>query len=72
MLEQLRGIVQEVNAAGELQAALDIIVSKVRKALDAQVCSVFLYDSDLNAHVLMAIMTMAHPFRLARFVIPGA
>ena len=25
-----------------------------------------------NAHVLMAIMTMAHPFRLARFVIPGA
>ncbi len=54
MLEQLRGIVQEVNAAGELQAALDIIVERVRKALDAQVCSVFLYDSDLNAHVLMA------------------
>jgi len=54
MLEQLRGIVQEVNAAKELQSALDIIVARVRKTLDAQVCSVFLFDSDLNAHVLMA------------------
>lgn len=54
MLEDLRGIVQEVNAAKDLQSALDIIVARVREALDTQVCSVFLFDSDLNSHVLMA------------------
>lgn len=54
MLEQLRSIVQEVNAAGELQPALDIIVHRVRKALGTQVCSIFLLDKDINSHVLMA------------------
>lgn len=54
MLEQLRSIVQEVNAAHDLQSALDIIVSRVRQALDTQVCSIFLLDKDLNSHVLMA------------------
>ncbi|MFK7863529.1 MAG: phosphoenolpyruvate--protein phosphotransferase [Pseudohongiellaceae bacterium] len=54
MLEQLRGIVQEVNAAKDLQSALDIIVHRVRLALKTQVCSVYLLDSDLNSHVLMA------------------
>ncbi|MEQ8315667.1 MAG: phosphoenolpyruvate--protein phosphotransferase [Gammaproteobacteria bacterium] len=54
MLEQLRGIVQEVNAAKDLQSALDIIVHRVRKVLGTQVCSVFLLDTDLNSHVLMA------------------
>ncbi|HAU24783.1 MAG TPA: phosphoenolpyruvate-protein phosphotransferase PtsP, partial [Gammaproteobacteria bacterium] len=54
MLEQLRGIVQEVNAAQDLQSALDIIVRRVRESLATEVCSIFLYDTDLNAHVLMA------------------
>ncbi|MCG8414933.1 MAG: GAF domain-containing protein, partial [Pseudomonadales bacterium] len=54
MLEQLRGIVQEVNAAKDLQIALDIIVKRVRRSLETQVCSVFLFDADLNSHVLMA------------------
>ena len=54
MLEQLRSIVQKVNAAKDLQSALDIIVHKVREALGTQVCSVFLLDKDINAHVLMA------------------
>lgn len=54
MLDRLRSIVQKVNAARDLQSALDIIVHKVRQALDTQVCSVFLLDSDINAHVLMA------------------
>lgn len=54
MLNRLRSIVQKVNAAKDLQSALDIIVSKVREALDTQVCSVFLLDKDINAHVLMA------------------
>jgi len=54
VLERLRSIVQKVNAARDLQSALDIIVHKVRLALDTQVCSVFLLDKDINAHVLMA------------------
>ena len=54
MLERLRSIVQRVNAARDLQSALDIIVHRVRLALDTQVCSVFLLDKDINAHVLMA------------------
>ncbi len=54
MLSRLRSIVQKVNAAKDLQSALDIIVRKVREALDTQVCSVFLLDKDINAHVLMA------------------
>ncbi|MFT4672865.1 MAG: phosphotransferase system enzyme I (PtsP) [Pseudohongiellaceae bacterium] len=54
MLEQLRAIVQEVNAAKNLQSALDIIVHRVRESLKTQVCSVYLLDTDLNSHVLMA------------------
>ena len=54
MLEQLRSIVQKVNAAKDLRSALDIIVHRVREALDAQVCSVYLLDKDINSHVLMA------------------
>ena len=54
MLEQLRVIVQEVNAAKDLQSALDIIVHRVRESLKTQVCSVYLLDTDLNSHVLMA------------------
>jgi phosphotransferase system enzyme I (PtsP) len=54
MLEQLRSIVQEVNAARDLQSALDIIVGRVRRTLGTQVCSIFLFDKDINSHVLMA------------------
>lgn len=54
MLEQLRSIVQKVNAAGDLQSALGIIVSSVRNSLNTQVCSIYLLDKDINAHVLMA------------------
>jgi len=54
MLERLRSIVQEVNAAKDLQSALDIIVNRVRGALKTQVCSVYLLDTDINCHVLMA------------------
>ncbi len=54
MLERLREIVQEVNSARDLQSALDVIVSRVRAAMNTQVCSVYLLDADLNCHVLMA------------------
>ncbi len=54
MLDRLREIVQEVNAATDLQSALDVIVSRVRDAMHTQVCSVYLLDTDINCHVLMA------------------
>lgn len=39
MLGTLRKIVQEVNAAKDLKAALGIIVLRVREAMGSQVCS---------------------------------
>ena len=54
MLDELRRIVQEVNAAKDLNSALEIIVRRVRKTLSTQVCSVYLQDNDINAHMLMA------------------
>ncbi|MCY4269643.1 MAG: phosphoenolpyruvate--protein phosphotransferase, partial [Gammaproteobacteria bacterium] len=54
MLERLRSIVQEVSAAKDLQSALDIIVNRVRDALDTHVCSIYLLDQDFHCHVLMA------------------
>ena len=42
------------NAARDLQSALDIIVGRVRRTLGTQVCSIFLFDKDINSHVLMA------------------
>ena len=54
MLDELRRIVQKVNAAEDLNSALEIIVRRVRKSLSTQVCSVYLQDNDINAHMLMA------------------
>ncbi|MEX0618246.1 MAG: phosphoenolpyruvate--protein phosphotransferase [Pseudohongiellaceae bacterium] len=54
MLDRLRRIVQEVNAARDLQSALDIIVTRTSEAMHTQVCSVYLLDPDVNSHVLMA------------------
>jgi len=54
MLSTLRQIVQEVNAAPSLQAALDIIVQRVKSAMQSEVCSVYLLDPATNRFVLMA------------------
>ncbi|MBT8146455.1 MAG: phosphoenolpyruvate--protein phosphotransferase [Gammaproteobacteria bacterium] len=54
MLERLRFIVQAVNSAKDLRSALDIIVTRVREAMDTEVCSVYLLDADIDCHVLMA------------------
>ena len=54
MLNTLRTIVQEVSAASDLQAALDIIVLRVREAMQTQVCSVYLYDSEQTTYTLRA------------------
>ncbi|OOZ38556.1 phosphoenolpyruvate--protein phosphotransferase [Solemya pervernicosa gill symbiont] len=54
MLEVLRRIIQEVNAAVDLSDALEIIVSRVKGAMEVDVCSVYLTDLDHNQYVLMA------------------
>ena len=54
MLESLRRIVQEVNEAPDLEQALSIIVRRVKRFADADVCSVYLTDLDAREHVLHA------------------
>ena len=54
MLETLRHIVQEVNAAGSLNEALQIIVRRVRDSLNTQVCSVYMRDPASGRYVFQA------------------
>ncbi len=54
MLNTLRRIVQEVGAASDLQAALDVMVRSVRMAMCTDVCSVYLYNEDNTRYTLMA------------------
>jgi phosphotransferase system enzyme I (PtsP) len=54
MLSILRSIVQEVNSARDLQEALDVIVLRVQKAMETEVCSVYLLDPATNRYILMA------------------
>ncbi|MEX1032159.1 MAG: phosphoenolpyruvate--protein phosphotransferase [Cellvibrionaceae bacterium] len=53
MLQSLRNIVQEVNAARDLKTVLDIIVTRVKAAMATEVCSVYLRDGD-GKYLLMA------------------
>ncbi|WP_106478700.1 phosphoenolpyruvate--protein phosphotransferase [Phytohalomonas tamaricis] len=53
MLEVLRRIIQEVNGARSLDAALATIVRRIRKAMQTDVCSVYLLDTERNCFVLM-------------------
>jgi len=54
MLTTLRNIVQEVSSASDLQAALQVIVQRVRGAMKTEVCSVYLYDPENTSYTLMA------------------
>lgn len=53
MFDSLRRIVQEVNAAPDLQIALNIIVQRVKQTIGADVASVYFRDAD-GQLVLMA------------------
>ncbi|OHV09708.1 phosphoenolpyruvate--protein phosphotransferase [Kushneria phosphatilytica] len=53
MLEVLRRIIQEVNGARSLDAALSIIVRRIRKAMQTDVCSVYLRNEEHDCFVLM-------------------
>ncbi len=54
MLDSLRRIVQQVNAAGDLNSALEVIVVEVCKVMGTEVCSVFLHDTATDRYVFMA------------------
>ena len=54
MLEMLRNIVQEVNSAESLDEALEIIVERVREAMDTEVCSVYMRDAGSNRYIFQA------------------
>lgn len=54
MLASLRSIVHEVNSARSLAEVLEIIVQQVREAMQAGVCSVYLFDESDQRYVLMA------------------
>ena len=54
MLDMLRAIVQEVNTAEDLDAALNIIVRRVRDAMGTEVCSVYMRDPKSDRLVLRA------------------
>lgn len=46
MLNVLRRIVQEVNSARSLDAALSTMVRRIRKAMGTDVCSFYLFDAE--------------------------
>lgn len=54
MLDVLRRVTQEVNAAKDLQSALDIIVDRVQSAMETEVVSVYLLDSERSEFVFSA------------------
>lgn len=54
MLNVLRQIVQEVNSAPDLDDALSILVDRVQKAMQTQVCSVYVYEPEAKLHILRA------------------
>lgn len=53
MLNSLRSIVQEVNAAPDLASVLELIVDRVRETMKTEVCSVYLRDEQSH-YVLKA------------------
>jgi len=54
LLETLRHIIQEVNAAPNLEQALSLIVNRVKQVMHTQVCSIYLSDIPAQENVLMA------------------
>jgi phosphotransferase system enzyme I (PtsP) len=54
MLKILRQIIQEIDTTQDLEQALYAVVQQVKKAIDADACSVFLIDPQTNEYVLLA------------------
>ena len=54
MLDILRRIIQDINAARTLNEALSLIITEVKAAIHTDVCSVYMTDPVRSEHVLMA------------------
>lgn len=54
MLKVLRRIVQEVSSAPNLRDALDIATQRIKDAISAEACSIFLVDEERGEYVLLA------------------
>ncbi len=54
MLKILRRIIQEVSSAQDFKEALNIMVTRVAKALDTKACTIFLLDRRRSEYVLVA------------------
>ena len=54
MLEVLRRLIQDVNAADSLEDALGLIVAQVRAAMHTDVCTVYLHDKATQKLVFRA------------------
>ncbi len=54
MLEILRRVIQEVNAARDLTGALNIIVDRIQESMGTQACTVYLTNDDDSRYVFMA------------------
>ena len=50
----LRRVVQEVSSVGDLRASLDFMVDQIKRAMNTEVCSVYLKDQDSQKYILMA------------------
>lgn len=62
MLESLRRIVQEVNAAENLQSVLDITVVRVRRAVGTEVCSIYLKEPTMGRLMFSATQGLNKDF----------
>ncbi|EPG2864048.1 phosphoenolpyruvate--protein phosphotransferase [Pluralibacter gergoviae] len=61
MLTRLREIVEKVASAPRLNEALDILVTEICKAMETEVCSVYLADHDRRCYYLMATCGLKKP-----------
>ncbi|MBB71203.1 MAG: phosphoenolpyruvate--protein phosphotransferase [Legionellales bacterium] len=54
MLTTLKRIVQEVSTASDIEAVLNIVVARVKEAMETDACSIFIYDPNSDEFMLMA------------------
>ncbi|MFK5984735.1 MAG: phosphoenolpyruvate--protein phosphotransferase [Pseudomonadota bacterium] len=69
MLQILRRIVQKISLCESLNDVLNIIVNNVKKAIDADVCSIYLQSDDKTDFVLMATNGL-NPKGVGKILIP--
>lgn len=61
MLTRLREIVEKVAAAASLNEALNVLVEETCRAMETEVCSVYLADNDRQCYYLMATRGLQKP-----------